>query len=252
MKTWHAGFLGLTLTSTLALSANAADTYGGGLKDGPPPPVYVAAPIWSGFYVGVNGGYGWLANDGVNDGWGSIGSAPLSPSGGFGGGQIGYNWQGLFGYSPWVIGVEADIQSAGISATAQSNRFVDYGYDTQENSLNWFGTVRGRLGYAYGSTLFYATGGVAYGEVEAKYSPGTSLYNATETQTGWVVGGGIEYKFNPAWSFKGEYQFINLDASNLNGAGPLNGSVYSDRSEMNTFRIGLNYAVGHGGFGQLN
>jgi hypothetical protein len=81
MNKWHAGFLGLTLTSTLVLSANAADTYRGGLKDGPPPPLYVAAPIWTGFYVGVNGGYGWTANDGINDGWGGEGSAPLSPSG---------------------------------------------------------------------------------------------------------------------------------------------------------------------------
>ncbi len=258
MNKWLAGFLGLTLTSTLALSANAADTYRGGLKDGPPPPLYVAAPIWTGFYVGVNGGYGWTANDGINDGWGGEGSAPLSPSGGFGGGQIGYNWQGLFGYSPWVIGLEADIQGSGISGNAHSNTFVDYGYYTQQASLNWFGTVRGRLGYAYGSTLFYATGGLAYGEVEAKYGPGSSPYNMSETQTGYVVGGGIEYKFNPAWSMKAEYQFINLDATNQNvtgtitGPGPLNGSLFSDRSEVNTFRLGLNYTLGHGGFGPLN
>ena len=59
-------------------------------------------------------------------------------SGGFGGGQIGYNWQGLFGYSPWVIGIEADFQGAGISDS------VGFGPDYLQNSLNWFGTVRGR------------------------------------------------------------------------------------------------------------
>ena len=229
MKKWHAGLLGLSLTSILALPANAADIYRGGLKDGPPPPVYVAAPIWSGFYIGVNGGYGWTANDG-----------PLAPEGGFGGGQIGYNWQGLFGYSPWVIGIEADIQGAGIS---DSNR-------VGENSLNWFGTVRGRLGYAFGPALLYATGGFAYGEVESKFFDGPSF---TETQTGYVVGGGLEYKVNPAWSVKAEYQYINLDASDLNGAGPLNGNFgFSDRSEINTFRVGLNYTLGRGGFGPLN
>ena len=226
MKKWHAGLLGLSLTSILALPANATDIYRGGLKDGPPP-VYVAAPTWSGFYIGVNGGYGWTANDG-----------PLAPSGGFGGGQIGYNWQGLFGYSPWVIGIEADIQGAGISDSAYY----------RENSLNWFGTVRGRIGYAFGPALLYATGGFAYGEVESKWDG----FSVSETQTGYVVGGGLEYKFNPAWSVKAEYQFINLDASDLNGAGPLNGNWgNSDRSEINTFRVGLNYAVGHGGFGPL-
>jgi outer membrane immunogenic protein len=151
-----------------------------------------------------------------------------------------------------VIGIEADIQGAGISDNAGSDRYVDYGFYRQENSLNWFGTVRGRLGYAFGPALLYATGGFAYGGVEAKYSPGPTTFNATETQTGWVVGGGVEYKFNPAWSVKGEYQFIDLDASNLNGAGPLNGSIFSDRSEINTFRVGLNYTLGNGWFGPLN
>jgi len=231
MKKWHAGLLGLTLTGAFALSANATDIYRGGLKDGPPPPVYVAAPIWSGFYIGVNGGYGETANDG-----------PLSPAGGFGGGQIGYNWQGLFGYSPWVIGIEADFQGAGISDS------VGFGPDYLQNSLNWFGTVRGRVGYAFGPALLYATGGFAYGEVESK----GFLFDVSETQTGYVVGGGLEYKFNPAWSVKGEYQFINLDANNWNGAGPLNGSLFSDRSEINTFRVGLNYAFGHGLIGPLN
>jgi outer membrane immunogenic protein len=230
MKKWHAGLLGLTLTCTLALPANATDIYRGGLKDGPPPPVYVAAPIWSGFYVGVNGGYGWTANDG-----------PLAPEGGFGGGQIGYNWQGLFGYSPLVLGIETDIQGAGISDSAGDVT------GSVENSLNWFGTVRGRIGYAFGPALLYATGGFAYGEVESKGNVLGLAYDVSETQTGYVVGGGVEYKFNPAWSVKAEYQYINLDASNLNGAGPLNGSAFSDRSEVNTFRLGVNYALGHGG-----
>ena len=149
MKKWHAGLLGLTLTSAIALSANAADMYRGGLKDGPPPPAYVPVETWTGFYGGFNAGYGGTANDG-----------PLSPSGGFGGGQIGYNWQGLFGFSPWVIGIEADIQGAGISDSA------GYGPAYLENSLNWFGTVRGRVGYSFGPALLYATGGFAYGEVE--------------------------------------------------------------------------------------
>ncbi len=235
MKKWHAGLLGLTLTSALALSANAADIYRGGLKDGPPPPVFAAQPIWTGFYVGFNGGYGATANDGY-----------LSPSGGFGGGQIGYNWQGLFGYSPWVIGIEADIQGAGISDS------TGYGPAYMQNSLNWFGTVRGRLGYAIGPTLIYATGGFAYGEVELKGNLPAFAYDVSETQTGYVVGGGVEYKFNPAWSVKGEYQYINLDASNWNGAGPLNGSPYGDRSEINTFRVGLNYHLGQGWISPLN
>ncbi len=236
MKKWHAGLLGLTLTSAVALSANATDVYRGSLKDGPPPPVYTPVAVWTGFYGGLNVGYGDTANSG-----------PLSPSGAFGGGQIGYNWQGLFGYSPLVIGIEADFQGAGISDSA------GYWGNGLENSLNWFGTVRGRLGYAFGPTLLYATGGFAWGQVESKWNAGPYRFDVSETQTGYAVGAGVEYKFNPAWSVKAEYQYIDLDAGNWDGAGPLNGNFpYSDRSEINTFRVGVNYHLGQGGFGPLH
>jgi outer membrane immunogenic protein len=209
------GLLGL-LTSAAAFSASAADFSRGGYKDGP---VY-AAVDWTGFYAGVNAGGGGTAHDGL-----------LSPSGGFAGAQIGYNWQGVLGLGRnWVLGVEADIQGSGIDDSAMGLK----------SSLNWFGTVRGRVGYAFGPTLVYATGGFAFGEVESTVSP----FRVSETQTGYVLGGGVEYKFNPAWSLKAEYQFISLDASDALGAGPL-GFTTGDRSEVNTFRVGVNYRFGH-------
>jgi outer membrane immunogenic protein len=85
--------------------------------------------------------------------------------------------------------------------------------------------------------LVYGTGGFAFGEVDN--------LGFTETQTGYAVGAGIEYKFNPRWSVKGEYQFISLDASDPAGAGPL-GLTGGDRSEVNTFRVGINYHFGQG------
>ena len=225
----RSGILGLTLTSALVLaaaSANAADIYrpdaGGGYKDGP---AYIPVNTWTGFYIGANGGYGWNANHHSDD--------LLDPAGGFGGGQIGYNWQGGFGFGPHlVLGIEADIQGADISDSVG-------GFKSQ---VNWFGTVRGRIGYAFDRTLIYGTGGFAYGEVENSIPV---LGKATETQTGYTVGGGIEYKINPAWSVKGEYQFINLDASSLTGAGPL-GLNGTDSSEFHTVRLGVNYHLGGG------
>src|SRR5215472_3907199 len=102
MKKSYARILGLTVAGAAAFSASAADLGRGGYKDGP---AYVAVDMWSGFYAGVNGGGGESANSGE-----------LSPSGGFGGGQIGYNWQGVFGLGHnAVLGIEADIQGAGIS-----------------------------------------------------------------------------------------------------------------------------------------
>ncbi len=223
----HNFIMVFALTSALTLmvmSANAADIYRpgpGGYKDGP---AYVGVD-WSGFYVGVNGGYGWTANtdSAVGD---------LNPAGGFAGGQIGYNWQGGLGFGrSWVFGIEADIQGADIS---DRDVFGD------RARMDMFGTVRGRMGYAFGPTLVYGTGGFAYGNVEN----GVPGFKVSETQTGYVVGGGVEYKLNPAWSVKAEYQFLSLDASSFSGPGAL-GAPEKDRTEVNTVRLGLNYSFGH-------
>ncbi len=153
----------LTAASVVVLSAaaNAADMYrpsAGGYKDVP----YVGVN-WSGLYVGVNGGYGTDASN-----IGSKIGAPfdLSPAGAFGGGQIGYNAQ----RGNFVFGVEADIQGANITDSKTLTETVTVGDAGQlrlglNTSLDWFGTVRGRVGYAFDRTLVYATGGLAYGQI---------------------------------------------------------------------------------------
>jgi outer membrane immunogenic protein len=166
----------------------------GGYKDTP----YVTAD-WAGFYAGVNAGSGW--NDRVQfEQITATGSEfGLNAKGGFGGGQVGYNWQGVW-HPHLVLGVEADIQGSDISDT------INAGHIVFKNSLDWFGTVRGRLGYAFGPSLVYGTGGFAYGGIRNEFTP----FKFNDTATGYTVGGGLEYKFSPAWSAKVEYQFINL------------------------------------------
>jgi outer membrane immunogenic protein len=233
MKMYRVGLLAFTLTSVVALaSANAADMYPapagpGGYKDAP----YVAS--WTGFYVGLNGGYGWNAKHSDD---------LVDPTGGFGGGQIGYNWQGMW-HPNLVLGIEADFQGAGISDSVTGSSLL--GPATLKSELEWFGTVRGRLGYAFGSALLYGTGGFAYGSVKNSLSTVIGNISQSETQTGWVAGGGVEYKIAPAWSAKAEYQFLSLDASDPNGAGPL-GVGSGDRTEVHTFRVGVNYFFGRG------
>jgi outer membrane immunogenic protein len=202
----------------VAGAASAADIYrapeGGGYKDAP----YVGVN-WSGLYVGANAGYGWSAN-----------TDNLNPAGPFGGAQVGYNFQ----RGNFVFGAEADFQAAHIS----DNNAVD------KSELNWFGTVRGRVGYAVDRVLVYGTGGFAFGDVEnSKALPGGGSFSSSETQTGWVAGGGAEYKVTPAWSAKAEYQFLSLDASDSNH---VLGLGTGDKSEVHTFRIGLNYFMGSG------
>jgi outer membrane immunogenic protein len=219
----------LASASVIALSAaaNAADMYvpgpaGGGYKDG-----FVAGPLWNGPYVGINGGYA---------SWGGDSSLMVStavpttfaPEGWLGGGQIGYNWQGM--WHPYlVLGIEADIEGANITGSTTAG-----GY-TAESDLTWFGTVRGRVGFAVGAALIYGTGGFAYGDVQDKLVGGgkTVEHNAT---AGYAAGGGIEYAINPAWSGKAEYQYINLDS-----VSPTVTTKFDN--EYNTVRLGLNYHI---------
>jgi outer membrane immunogenic protein len=238
----------------LTASANAADLYrgpAGGLKDEP----YVSVDSWTGYYVGVNGGYAWSAD---NDQFARPGSTcsvlstncpavypafgGLNPEGGFGGGQVGYNLQGAF-HTPWlVIGVEADIQGADISDSAT----VSVPKSSFDSKLDWFGTARGRIGYATDRALFYFTGGAAIGDLQksADFRPsGGSLYTFDGTVGGYVLGGGIEYKITPAWSLKAEYQYLNFGQNvPANSSGVELASNFKRVDDAyHTVRLGLNY-----------
>ncbi len=245
----HTGILGLTLASVVAIaSANAADMYvpgpAGGYKDGP-----VAAPLWNGPYVGINGGYAWGGDSDLdvtctkNCGNFKDTSKSFASQGGFGGGQIGYNWQpaGTGGYKDgpaygnFVFGVEADIQGANIggSATIIGPGGTPY---TATDTLDWFGTVRGRVGYAFGATLLYGTGGFAYGGIEDKLSGSAAK---SYIGTGYAVGAGLEYAFNPAWSAKVEYLHIDVD----DDRSPKTEDSADFNHVYDTVRVGLNYHI---------
>ena len=143
---------------SLATPAAAADLYGKA-------PAFAAAPFngynWNGAYVGVNLGYQW----GKVTNWGST-----EPNGVMGGGQIGYNWQ----YGQFVFGAEADLQGSGAEDTFAAYKF----------SNPWFGTVRGRAGYAMNNVLAYATGGLAYGGGRVDFG----AFSESQTHLGWTIG----------------------------------------------------------------
>ena len=232
------GILGLTLASAVALaSANAADLYhapeGVSYKDAPA----VATP-WARPYVGINGGYAWGGTSDATATQIILIDPPFNSNGWFGGGQIGYNWQSM-AHPELVLGVEADIQGANISG---SGTVVGLS-TTAQNNLDWFGTVRGRLGYSVGAALLYGTGGLAYGGVKDKLTVAGASVQQDATKTGYAAGGGVEYAFNPAWSGKVEYQYLNLgnDSATLINGG-IAGTAKFDH-EYNTVRLGLNYHI---------
>jgi outer membrane immunogenic protein len=129
----------------------------------------VVAPVfsWTGFYVGINGGYG--GNEYKYPFQAPIvsssGEATLNSSGFLAGGQMGYNWQA----GSWVFGVEADIQWSNIKGELDASANTPLGALALSagSELEWFGTVRGRLGYTWDRLMVYGTGGFAYGSVNS-------------------------------------------------------------------------------------
>jgi outer membrane immunogenic protein len=239
-------------------------------------PPLVAAPIWTwtGFYIGVNGGYSWgrSRNDGgfVTAPGGvpiAAGTTSFNLNGGLAGGQIGYNWQ----MSNWLIGLEGDGQWASergrstvlCAATAVGGpclpglTFLPPGatgtVGTISQKIDAFGTFRGRLGWLVTpEVLLYGTGGLAVGDVRTSLA--LAGFNAngaavaiaatgSTTRVGWTAGAGIEGMFARNWSAKLEYLYMDLGRFNntvtLTPPGiALNGS---SRVTDNILRAGVNY-----------
>ena len=254
----------------LAATALAAD-----LPSRAPPPVYLPPPpifTWTGLYVGVNAGYGWGNNKSSNSFAPETDPTDPDPevdeffilshpklSGGFvGGGQIGYNYQ----FSPWLVaGIETDFQgtslkgqSSGAGASTNSPDHVLVA--TASSRLNWFGTVRGRIGVTPFDPhfLLYGTGGFAYGKVRrgittADFEPeGDNDFGAaafSNTRTGWTAGGGVEWAFLPGWSAKVEYLYTDLGGATTllvpEGTGPIFNTFNIPATRFHTVRAGLNY-----------
>ena len=134
--------------------------------------------------------------------------------------QLATWWPGGYKDGPaagnFVFGIEADIQGADITGSGTS---IGTGALHGEDNLDWFGTVRGRVGYAVGAALLYGTGGVAFGGVQDKLTVVGATKSHDATDTGYAAGGGVEYAFAPSWSGKVEYQYINLGNDTVtNGA----------------------------------
>jgi outer membrane immunogenic protein len=240
------------------------------------PPPYYAPPIfsWAGFYIGINGGYafgggdtGSLASFGGNSLTGIDANQPGGPAppvapfprrlgaeldGGFGGAQIGYNWQ-----SGWLVtGVEADIQGASIEDKGAIVLAPPPGVastTTFKSDLNWFSTVRARIGVANDRVLFYATAGAAVADYEHTVTfaapggapAGFSLAGRSSgLRSGWTAGAGVEWAFLPNWSLKAEYLYVDFDRSRVtltNPAFAFDYLVYRFEEREHLFRVGLNY-----------
>jgi outer membrane immunogenic protein len=180
---------------------------------------------------------------------------------GFGGAQFGYNWQLQ---QSWVVGLEADISFSGdsknLGVVLAEGPITDT--VTSTRGLDWFGTVRGRVGYLFTpAVLTYATGGLAYGHTRNDFTqaitgPGpvgafTLANTSPSVRTGWTAGGGIEYAIDPKWSVKLEYDYLafkdGVSSTNVIAFNPGKGgnqgvfSVHAANNSSNTVQVGFNY-----------
>jgi outer membrane immunogenic protein len=242
-------------------------------------PVYA----WSGWYAGLNAGAAvndssynldptgcYLLGCGVGGFAGQPArtySTSLSGTGFTGGGQIGYNHQFS---SAWVAGLEADVNYNGLrqsDAVVQNlpppiyfagSTFVH----TVTTSLDWFGTLRGRVGLlASPNILLYGTGGLAYGQVRsstiAVFPPpnagDTYPGSMSTTRAGWTAGGGGEWLVGGNWSLKAEYLYVDLGrnsyaapcVSAICTAFAVNPSYTTTvTTREHVVRVGVNYHLG--------
>lgn len=247
-------------------------------------PVYTKAPAvavanWTGFYAGVNIGYGFsdpTVTSTPNDAHAAA-RMPASQqfaydvAGVLGGGQIGYNYQAA---PNWLIGVEADFQGSGIKNSSVANfAWIDPAAISSEQKVEWFGTLRARAGWlANDKLLIYGTGGLAYGSVKENLSVsmttaaasagagggsshdcitfpvGCFTGGSSKVLVGYTAGGGLEYA---AWSnvtFKVEYLYVNLGSSDtkvvahpLGANPPTSFNAHFSDLHFNVVRFGANY-----------
>ncbi len=189
---------------------------------------YVALYNWTGFYAGVNLGYGWAR---ASDDLGLVGNL----NGVIGGGQIGYNWQ----MNNLVVGIETDFQGSG---QRQSWAGTGVGFTaTGSDRIRYFGTVRARVGYAFDRSLLYVTGGYAYTNVgaDAAVTAGgvTTTSSSNTTKSGATIGAGLEYAFAGPWTAKAEYLYVD------SGTVTVSSGLFTDNLRIRNHigRVGINY-----------
>lgn len=253
----------LAATALVALSsaATAAD-----LPYRSAPASYGAAPIftWAGPYVGVNAGALWASRTRpeLYDASGLPFPGPISDSDSAGvsvGGTVGYNMQ--FGPN-FVAGAEADLSWANLNRKSRLSSIDRPGGELTvtsaefNNKLDYYGTLRGRLGVlAMPSLLLYATGGVAF--ADAKHSglgtsvtaddDGVAFGSKSSTKWGYTLGAGMEYAIGNNLSVKGEYLYVGLSDTRYLMTDVADGAPMSsvkDHNDFSTVRVGLNYRFG--------
>jgi outer membrane immunogenic protein len=238
--------------------------------------VYAAAPAdWTGFYTGLHAGWGWTngasASSRLNGSTTPIAltsaTHDLGADGPLFGGHLGYNWQ----VGPtWVVGIEGDFSGTGIRGKEATGSFSPFFglpspgiVHSVERDVNWLATARGRIGYTWGPSMIYATGGGAWASVDVKGNAGSTFAcfapgalgcsfpaEASKTMSGWTAGGGYETAVLQNWIARVEYLYYDLDGSTATAVIPAAGgcafgtctATYTAPDlNIHSVRVGMSY-----------
>jgi outer membrane immunogenic protein len=198
-----------------------------------------AATDWSGFYLGVNGGYG-LGHfdvvtastipdlDGIERGYGA--------NGGLFGATTGFNVQ----TGNIVFGLEGDVDWARLSGTAAPIKPNNSPASVLTSNINWLTTLRGRVGFGEDNLLFFATGGLAAGGVNGtvtNFPSGSTTSTLGSTQYGYAAGAGIEAALTDNVSIKAEFLHVDLGTTKY-ALPPIDADAHPT---ANIIRVGVNY-----------
>jgi outer membrane immunogenic protein len=199
---------------------------------------------WTGFYIGGNLGAAWTqgnASDSFGNSWSNSQQAVFT-----GGGQVGANYQ----FNWLVVGVEGDFDWLANNHNSSNAIDIGTGHALQFSANNrWIATVAGRVGVAANNWLFYAKSGGGWVGVNnptvTDVTTGASIsVSNSNSNSGWLAGGGIEWAFVPNWTAKIEYDFLSLNNRSLTvpGGFPISGDVVTiNNRDVQTLTVGINY-----------
>jgi outer membrane immunogenic protein len=204
---------------------------------------------WTGFYVGVQGGYAFgQENFRVTDNLSGLDFGRIRGNdldGFVGGVHAGYNVQ----FGAIVVGIEGDIEATGIESTRSETYTVGGGTftDSYKASLDYQASLRARIGFAFDRALVYATGGLAYGDFGGTFTSSETIGTTTfidtvrfsENAYGYTLGAGVEYAFTNNLTARVEYRYTSYDLGSFNDT--VAGLTVSSEPDFHTVRAGLSY-----------
>lgn len=221
-----------------------------------PPTAYVAAPalLWNGFYVGAQVGY-QSSRDHVRESVTATGAPSgldtgLNSYGIVGGLHAGYNFQ----TGPMVFGIEGDIEASGVDgrytpgATGGTPMTATLGNLSSFDS-RWQGSLRGRVGAAFGPAMLYVTGGLAFADLNYSYTNAATAVTESfrSTEAGWTVGTGVEWALMNNLSARLEYRYTDFGSVTNASTAAFAGSTYDHDPHFHTVRLGVSYRFGGAG-----